>query len=126
MLKLLMMSKILLFKKKKYLRKFIRRTVKVLCDKHHPYLEILKIDGAQLTDKALDYIEQCHKLKSLMIEFCTNMTGLNFNIFQVDIFLFFCLYLIIFFVLKIESFEFKRIMFIKINKHSSGIISNFI
>ena len=61
--------------------------MKTLCDKHHQYLEILKIDGAQLTDKALDYIEQCQKLKSIMIEFCTNMTGFNFNIFQVTIFM---------------------------------------
>lgn len=64
------------------------RTVKTLCDKHHPYLEILRIDGAQLTDKALDYINQCRKLKSIMIEFCTNMTGLNFNVFQVNILFF--------------------------------------
>ncbi len=57
--------------------------MKVLCDKHHPHLEILKIDGAQLTDQALDYIAQCRKLKSIMIEFCTNMTGLNFHLFHV-------------------------------------------
>ncbi|CAF3383278.1 unnamed protein product [Rotaria sp. Silwood1] len=57
-------------------------TVKALCDKHNTYLEILKIDGAQLTDKALEYIDYCRKLKSIMIEFCTNMTGSNFHIFQ--------------------------------------------
>jgi hypothetical protein len=59
--------------------------VKILCDRHNPYLEILRIDGAQLTDQALDYIDQCRKIKSMMIEFCTNMTGLNFHIFQVGI-----------------------------------------
>ena len=61
--------------------------MKVLCDKHQPYLEILKIDGAQLTDQALHSISQCVKLKSLMIEFCTNLTGLNFQIFHVRLFL---------------------------------------
>ncbi len=59
--------------------------MKILCDRHNPYLEILRIDGAQLTDQALDYIDQCRKIKSMMIEFCTNMTGLNFHIFQVGI-----------------------------------------
>jgi hypothetical protein len=62
--------------------------VKILCDKHHPYLEILRIDGAQLTDQALDYIDQCRKLKAIMIEFCTNLTGFNFHIFQVRMFFF--------------------------------------
>jgi hypothetical protein len=52
------------------------------------YLEILRIDGAQLTDKALEYIDYCRKLKSIVIEFCTNMTGSNFHIFQVDLFLY--------------------------------------
>ena len=66
--------------------------MKVLCDKHQMYLEILRIDGAQLTDKALEYINQCRKLKSIMIEFCTNMTGSNFHIFQVEflLFIFYC------------------------------------
>jgi hypothetical protein len=59
--------------------------VKILCDKHHPHIEILKIDGAELTDKALDYIAQCEKLKLIMIEFCTNMTGCNFHLFHVGI-----------------------------------------
>jgi len=58
--------------------------VKYLCDKHHPYLEILRIDGARLTDKALDDIDQCRRLKVIMIEFCTRLTGLNFHIFQVN------------------------------------------
>lgn len=59
--------------------------MKVLCDKHQTFLEILRIDGAQLTDQALDSIDQCEKLKILMIEFCTNMTGVNFHIFHVGI-----------------------------------------
>jgi hypothetical protein len=59
--------------------------VKVLCDKHHPHLEILKIDGAESTDEALNSIAQCEKLKSIMIEFCTNMTGYNFYLFHVSI-----------------------------------------
>ncbi|CAF0760834.1 unnamed protein product [Rotaria sordida] len=58
------------------------QSIKVLCDKHNVYLEILRIDGAQLTDKALDYIAQCHRLRKIMIEFCINMTGSNFSIFQ--------------------------------------------
>jgi hypothetical protein len=61
--------------------------VNILCDKHHMYLEVLRIDGAQLTDKALESINQCRKLKSIMIEFCTKMTGSNFDIFQVEFFL---------------------------------------
>ena len=52
------------------------------------YLEILRIDGAQLTDKALEYIDHCRKLKSIMIEFCVKMTGSNFHIFQVELFLY--------------------------------------
>ena len=63
------------------------RTVKRLCEKHKPYLEILRIDGAQLTDQALNSIAQCDKLKLITIEFCTNMTGLNFDIFHVRKFL---------------------------------------
>ncbi|CAF0783385.1 unnamed protein product [Rotaria sordida] len=65
-----------------YIEAINDETVKVLCDKHNSYLEILKIDGAQLTDKALEYIDYCRKMKSIMIEFCTNMTGSNFHIFQ--------------------------------------------
>ncbi|CAF5121408.1 unnamed protein product, partial [Rotaria sp. Silwood1] len=55
-------------------------SIKILCDKHYVYLETLRIDGAQLTDRALDFIAQCHQLRKLMIEFCTNMTGANFSI----------------------------------------------
>jgi hypothetical protein len=62
------------------------RTVKILCDKHHTHLEILRIDGAQLTDNSLEYIDQCRQLKSLMIEFCTNLTGCHFHIFRVSYF----------------------------------------
>lgn len=58
-------------------------TVKILCSKHNEHLEILKIDGAQLTDQALDYISRCSRLKSILIEFCNNLTGRNFSIFQV-------------------------------------------
>ena len=47
-------------------------------------MEILKIDGAELTDKAIEYIEQCQNLKSMMIEFCTNMIGSNFHRLKVD------------------------------------------
>ncbi|CAF3319036.1 unnamed protein product [Rotaria socialis] len=65
-----------------YIEAINDETVKILCDKHNTYLEILKIDGAQLTDKALEYIDCCRKLKSFMIEFCTNMIGSNFYIFQ--------------------------------------------
>ncbi|CAF0829322.1 unnamed protein product [Rotaria sp. Silwood1] len=56
------------------------QSIKILCDKYYIYLETLRIDGAQLTDKALDFIAQCHQLRKLMIEFCTNMTGANFSI----------------------------------------------
>lgn len=41
------------------------------------------MDGAQLTDKSLDYIGHCRRLRKIMIEFCTNFTGSNFSIFQV-------------------------------------------
>ncbi|CAF3372379.1 unnamed protein product [Rotaria sp. Silwood1] len=58
------------------------QSIKILCDKHYVYLETLRIDGAQLTDRALDFIAQCHQLRKLMIEFCTNMTDANFSIFQ--------------------------------------------
>ena len=47
-------------------------------------MEVLKIDGAQLTDQAIEYLDQCRNLKSIMIEFCTNMIGINFYLFQVD------------------------------------------
>ncbi|CAF2376287.1 unnamed protein product [Rotaria sp. Silwood2] len=57
-------------------------SIKVLCDKNNFHLEILRIDGAQLTDKALDYIAQCRRLRKITIEFCINMTGSNFSIFQ--------------------------------------------
>lgn len=93
------------------------RTVKALCDRHESSLEILRIDGAQLTDQALDSISQCDKLKILTIEFCTNMTGVNFQIFHVGIPQLTLRYSFAFDFLEFEIFE--RIIFIQIRQHST-------
>ncbi|CAF0756332.1 unnamed protein product [Didymodactylos carnosus] len=55
-------------------------TVRILCEKHKDHLQILKIDGAQLTDKSLIYIGKCKLLKALMIEFCSGMNGEYFSV----------------------------------------------
>ncbi|UJR35284.1 hypothetical protein I4U23_028047 [Adineta vaga] len=57
-------------------------TMKVLCDKHQMYLEKLEINGTELTDISVDYLDQCRKLEIITIEFCINLTGSNFHIFH--------------------------------------------
>ena len=59
------------------------RTMKILCDKHQTYLEKLEINGTELTDESMNYIDQCRKLESITIEFCINLTGSNFHLFHV-------------------------------------------
>ena len=39
----------------------------------------------EVIEKWIDVAHQCRKLKTIMIEFCTNMTGVNFHIFQVGV-----------------------------------------
>ncbi|CAF1012974.1 unnamed protein product [Adineta ricciae] len=57
-------------------------TMKILCDKHQTHLEKLEINGTELTDESINYINQCRKLESITIEFCINLTGSNFHLFH--------------------------------------------
>ena len=96
------------------------RTVKSLCDKHDRCLEILRIDGAQFTDRALDSICQCSHLQSFMIEFCTNLTGTNFSHFQVRRFskrkkTNFLFVVVVFF--SKEIFKSSRIIVVEVEQH---------